>query len=55
MRERGKRMSPHVRMSELVIARCEEDIAWIRNAAPGIRATVYNKGPALDFGALRDQ
>ena len=33
---------------ELVIARCEEDLAWIRNVAPGIRATVYNKGPALD-------
>lgn len=29
---------------ELVIARHEEDLAWIHNSAPGIRVTIYNKG-----------
>jgi hypothetical protein len=29
---------------DLVIARCAEDLAWVRNVAPGIRTVVYNKG-----------
>jgi hypothetical protein len=29
---------------DLVIARYNEDLAWVRNAAPGIQTVVYNKG-----------
>jgi hypothetical protein len=29
---------------DLVVARCNEDLRWLRNLAPGIRPAVYNKG-----------
>lgn len=29
---------------DLVVARCAEDPAWLRNTAPGLSAVVYNKG-----------
>ncbi len=30
---------------ELVVARYAEDLAWLRNIPPQIRATVYDKNP----------
>ncbi|MDR0533490.1 MAG: DUF3431 domain-containing protein [Verrucomicrobiales bacterium] len=34
-------------MVELVVARYQEDIAWVRNVPESVRATVYNKGLPL--------
>jgi hypothetical protein len=34
-------------MIELVVARYQEDLAWVRNAPESIRVTVYNKGLPL--------
>lgn len=30
---------------EVVVCRCGEDLAWLRNVPPGIRTTVYDKTP----------
>jgi hypothetical protein len=36
---------------ELVVARCEEDLRWLRRVPEKIRVTIYNKGSELKSGS----